>query len=296
VLTDGSVALWDSGNARVNLYAADGTYLTQWMPPVQGFSTSDNAVVALADGGLALRAFVRDTTLTREALGRVAWFRFDASGTLRDTVLAPFYGDPPQNLIASMEGNTSSSPVPFLARPVSALDHRGHVVGSPGSPFVVYLHTENGLRRIERELPRVAVSSTEQEQRRALMTWNMRRTDPKWTWNGPAIPDEKPPVIDLEPALDDQLLVSIGTPSEPFEPEPPRTIEGEEPRPLVTFRAPVRYELFGADARLRGRFRMPRRAQLYALRGQHAWGTALDSLDVPSLIRWRLEAPPTARP
>jgi hypothetical protein len=286
--------LWDGGNARVNVYAADGSYLTQWMPPLQGFGTSDNFLSALANGGLAMQAFVRDTTLTREALGRSAWFLFDSSGTLRDTVLAPFYGDPPRNLVARVEGSTSTRPVPFMATPQNGLDENGDVIGSPGAPYVVHLRRDGRPLRIVREIADVSVSAEEKAQRRAAVIWGMRQTDPAWTWNGPDMPDRKPPVGGVRPALDDQLLVTVGAASEPYDPEPPRPVEGQEPRPVVSFRTPTVYELFGTDGRLHGRFRMPPGATLHALRGRDAWGTVTDSLDIPYLVRWRLEEPVTA--
>lgn len=291
VLTDGRVALWDAGNSRVLLYAADGTYQTQFLPPVQGFGTSDNVVSALADGGVALQAFLRDSTLPREALGRTAWFLFDSSGRASDTVLAPIYGNPPPNLIASLKGNTSTRPVPFTANPQIGLDINGEIVGSPGAPYVIHLRHDGRPLRIEREIASVPVADEEREQRRAFVTWSMRQTDPAWSWNGPEIPNSKPPVASLQPALDDQLLVSVSSPSEPFDPEPARVVEGEAPRPLVSFRAPQVYELFGGDGQFRGRFRLPQGATLHALRGRDAWGTVIDSLDIPYLVRWRLEQP-----
>lgn len=291
VLADGRVALWDGGNSRVLIYGADGTYQTQFLPPVQGYGTSNNVVSALADGGVALRAYLRDSTLTREALGRAAWFLFDGDGRARDTVLAPFYGDPPPNLVASVEGSTSTRPVPFTPNPQTGLDAHGEVIGSPGAPYVVHLQHDGRPLRIEREIASVPVSGEERDQQRASVIWGMRQTDPAWTWNGPEIPNSKPPVVSLTPALDDQVLVSVGTASEPFEPEPPRVVEGQEPRPVVSFRAPQVYELFGGDGQFRGRFRLPQGARLHALRGRDAWGTVIDSLDIPYLVRWRLEPP-----
>lgn len=289
VITDGRLVLWDAENSRLNVYASDGTPLTSWMPPVQSFFTGGNSVSPLADGGFVMRAFVRDTTLTREAIGRGAWFRFDSSGTLRDTVLAPFYGDPPENLIATRAGSRSSQSVPFAATPQTAMGLAGQAIGSPGAPYEVYTFADGRPLRIERAISPVPVDDAERAQRREQLTWSMRRTQPDWSWNGPDIPTEKPPVIGVLPAGDGQLLVSIATPSEPFDPEPPREVEGEVPRPIVAFRSPVVYELFRADGTLRGRLRLPFGAQLFVLRGSDAWGTVVDSLDVPSLVRWRIE-------
>ncbi len=291
VLTDGRIALWDAGNSRINIYTAADSFDTQWRPPLQGYGTSNNSLLALNDGGLAMRAFVRDTTLTREALGRGAWFRFHADGTLRDTLLQPFYGDPPPSLIARREGSSSSRPVPFLPTPQASLGPDGSIIGSPGAPYVVYAASNGRPLRIERSVGRVPVPDEHRAQLREQIIWNLRMTDPAWTWDGPDMPREKAPVAGVRAMADGQLLVSVSTPSEPYEPDPPRVVEGQAPQPLVKFRSLTAYELFTADGRLRGRFTMPRGAQLHALRGDDAWGTVIDSLDIPYLVRWRLEAP-----
>ena len=295
VLTDGRVVLWDSGNSRVNLYAANGEFLTQWIPPVQQFNTGRNTVFAMVDGGVALQAFLRDSALTREALGRVAWFLFDGNGSVRDTVRAPDFDDAPPNLIAQREGSVSTRPVPFIADGQAALDRHGALVVSPGSPYLLRYEHEGQHRRVEREVRAHPVSDDEREQTRASVGWQMARTEPGWSWNGPDIPTTKPPVLALATTLDDQLLVSVSAESEPFEPEPARIVAGEEPRPVVAFRAPTTYELFAPDGSFRGRFRLPFGAQLHALRGNDAWGTVVDELDVPYLVRWTLEQPSAAR-
>jgi hypothetical protein len=289
VLTDGRVALWDGGSSRINIYGPDGEYLTQWSPPVTGYGTSNQSLGALADGRLAVTAYVRDTTLTREALGRTAWFLYDSTGTNRDTLLQPFFGEPPVNLISRVEGSVNSMGVPFMARPTSALHPSGVVVGSPAAPYVVYAQHQGQPLRIERVTTPLPVPAAEREQRREQVLYNMRRNDPAWTWNGPEIPQTKPPIIGLTTTLDGALLVSVSMPSEPFEPDAPRVVEGEVPPPQLTFRSRLAYEWFGADGSLRGRFTLPRGARLHAMRGSDAWGTVIDSLDIPYLVRWRVD-------
>ncbi len=289
VLSDGRIALWDAGASRVNVYSDTGAFLEQWMPPVQQYNTSNNSLQSATEGGLYLRAFVRDTTLTREALGRVAWFRLSASGVLLDTLLQPFYGDPPPSLIARREGSTSSRPVPFMPTPQASIRADGVVVGSPGAPYVVYAEHNGRPLRVERTLASVPVPSEELSQTREQVIWGMRLTDPQWAWDGPSMPNTKAPVRGVLIALDGQLLISVATLSEPYEPETPRVREGETPQPIVRFRAPTAYEIFAADGTLRGRLLLPLGVRLHAVRGSDAWGTATDSLDIPYLVRWRIE-------
>ncbi len=290
VFADGRLALWDAGSSRVNVYSDTGAFLTQWMPPIQQFNTSNNSLIAASDGGVYLRAFVRDTTLQREALGRAAWFRFDTAGVLRDTILHPFYGEAPPNLIARVENNTSSRPVPFMPTPQATIHPDGFVVGSPGAPYVVYTRHANRPLRIERRITPVPVPAEELAQTRELVIWGLRLTDPKWTWDGPSMPSEKAPVRGVVTTLDGQTVVSVSTESEPFEPEPAPMREGETPRPLVKYRSATAYELFARDGRLRGRITLPHGARFLAMRGDDAWGTVTDSLDIPYLVRWRIES------
>jgi hypothetical protein len=290
VRTDGQAVLWaGAGSSRLNVYAPTDSFVTQWAAPVSGYGTSDQSLVALTDNRVAVRAYVRDSTLRREAIGRTAWFVYDASGVARDTVLQPELNDATVMLIARNAGSASSRPVPYQPRPVAALLLDGTVAWSPGTPYVVHGRHEGKPLRIERDARALPVTDTEREQLRAQVIWGMRQTDPNWIWDGPDIPSTKPAVRDVTISLDGQYLVHVSTASEPFEPEPPRVVEGETPRPLVRFRSPTTYELFSADGAMRGRFTLPRGATVHAVRGDDVWGTVTDDDDVPYLVHWRLQ-------
>jgi len=296
VRSDGRAVLWDgAGNSRLNVYAPSDSFVTQFTSPVTGYSTSNQSLLALRNDRVAVRAYVRDTTLTREALGRTAWFVYDADGALTDTIVQPDLGAPSVMLIARSANGTSSRPVPYQPRPVAALHPDGVVAWSPGNPYVLHARFDGRPLRIERTLRAIAVSDAERSQLREQVIWGMRMTDPAWTWDGPDIGSTKPAVQDVSTTLDGQYLVRVSTPSEPFEPDPPRAVEGQPPRPLVRFRSPTTYELFSADGALRGRFTLPRGATVHAVRGDDVWGTVTDDDDVPYLVRWQLQ-PATARP
>jgi len=289
VLTDGRVALWDAGSSRINIYSADGEYLDQWRPPVTGFMTSSQSLTTLTDGRMAASALLREASHIHDPLGRAAWFVYDAAGTLRDTLLQPIFGDPSANLPSRRAGDGNSMPVPFLPRSTTVLHPQGFVVGSPAAPYVVFLQQPGALRRIERVTTPWTVPDAERAQRRQQVVYYMRRNDPGWTWNGPEIPQYKPPLNGIMTTLDGALLVSVSTPSELFEPDPPAVAAGEVPPPVLTFRSRRTFEWFDADGTLRGRFTLPLSARLLAMRGRDAWGTVNDSLDIPYLVRWRIE-------
>jgi hypothetical protein len=289
VRSDGHAVLWDGAGSRLNVYAPSDAFVTQWTAPVSGYGTSDQSLVALTDNRVAVRAYVRDTTLRREAIGRTAWFVYDAAGVVRDTVLQPEFNDATVMLIARNDGSASSRPVPYQPRSVSALLLDATVAWSPGTPYVVHGQYEGKPLRIERDTRTLTVSDEERRQLREQVIWGMRMTDPAWTWDGPEIAATKPAVQEVLVTLDGQYLVRVGTPSEPYDPDPPRPVEGQPPRPLVRFRSSTAYELFAADGALRGRFTLPRGATVHAVRGDDVWGTVLDDDDVPYLVRWRLQ-------
>lgn len=51
----------------------------------------------------------------------------------------------------------------------------------------------------------------------------------------------------------------------------------------------TRWDVFAPDGRFRGRLEVPPRTRVYAVSEHHAWGVALDDLDVPFVQRWSLE-------
>ncbi len=292
VLTDGRTVIWDgAGNSRLNVYSAADSFLTQWTSPITGFNTSTQSLLPLFDGRLSVRAYVRDTSLEREALGRTAWFVYDADGGMRDTISNPAPNEQSIMLVARQEGSVSSRPVPYQPNSVAALHPDGFVAWGPGEPYVLHARHAGRPLRIERSAAPIPVTDEERSQTREQVIWGMRMTDPAWTWDGPDIPDRKPAVRGLLVTLDGQYLVSVSTPSEPFEPDPPRVVEGQTPQPQVRFRSRTAYEIFAADGTLRGRFTLPFGAAVHALRGNEVWGSVTDEDDVPWLVHWTLEAP-----
>ncbi len=56
--------------------------------------------------------------------------------------------------------------------------------------------------------------------------------------------------------------------------------------------APIVWDVFGADGRLRGSVTTPAFVRLDAVSGNQAWGVAIDDFDVPYVVRFQLEAAP----
>ena len=63
----------------------------------------------------------------------------------------------------------------------------------------------------------VPVAAAERADEEARARWNMRQTQPDWTWNGPTIPDRKPPFRGLYVGKDGRIWVMVHQPGEPRE-------------------------------------------------------------------------------
>lgn len=294
VRTDGHAVLWDgAGNSRLNVYTPTDSFVTQWPAPIAGFHTASQSLIALRDNRVAARGYVRDIALTREVLGRPAWFVYGEQGVIMDTLPQPAARDASIMLVARSDNGVGSRAIPYQPTPAAALHPEGFVAWGPGAPYVLYTRLAGRPLRIERSVAAIPVPDAERVQTRAEVIWGMRTTDPAWSWDGPDIPRTKPPVLALSVTLDGQYLVSVSTPSEPYAPDPPRVVDGQPPRPLVRFRSRTMHELFLADGTLRGRFTMPFSAIVHAVRGDDVWGTVTDDDGVPYLVHWRLAAAPT---
>jgi hypothetical protein len=105
-------------------------------------------------------------------------------------------------------------------------------------------------------------------------------------WNGPEIPNQKPPILDLATGLDGRIWVQLSAESEAYEPEVPNDARGPVP-PTVKFRPKEKlWDVFEPDGRYAGRLRAPREYSLFARRGNHAWGVARDENDIPVVVRF----------
>ena len=110
-----------------------------------------------------------------------------------------------------------------------------------------------------------------------------------WTWDGPDVPESKPPYGALSVGIDGRIWVSLSVESESFEPDPPPPTQ-TNPSPLVKFRAKERrWDVFEPDGRYVGRAIGPRLFTPYAMRGNNMWGVLRDEDDVPAIVKLRVD-------
>ncbi len=285
VLSDGRLALWDAQNARISFFSADGDFEKAWVVP-GGFSSNDG----LRSDALGALYLVRPVTppTDTEILGRMGLVRLGAEGAWTDSLVPPALPANALVYIASGGGNTSASNARYSPRFIWAWHPDGHFVSVSSGTYVIESSRPGRALRIERDAAAIAVSDDERALEQETITANLRRNVPDWTWNGPALPDRKPPVRGLSVARDGRIWVRVATPSELI-PEAERESQRPDGPPPARFREPPVYEVFTRDGRFLGRVALPLRAQFVEAEGDSVWYLERDVDGLPAVVRARVE-------
>jgi hypothetical protein len=142
--------------------------------------------------------------------------------------------------------------------------------------------------RIVRDAPVIPIPDDERAWDQEQITFQLRSNQPNWTWTGPDIPSEKPPVAGLSVARDGRIWVRVATPSEPI-PASERDEQLPNRRPVSRFRDPLEYEVFEKDGTFLGRIRFPHRATWMEADGNLVWYLQRDDDGLPAIVRARIE-------
>jgi hypothetical protein len=295
VRADGKLAVWDAGNGRINLYAANGDYETTWKL-TSGFFTS-RAVTSDTANNVYIRASVRrDST---KPFGVTGYIRFGPDGIATDSLVPPAIGPEPKNLTASTKSMSVSYGIPYFPSRQWTFSPHGYFVAGPGDPYVLYALPPNGKPvKIERASEPVAVDPADKAEARETTLFGMRQSFPEYQWSGPDIPDHKPAYRALTVDMDGRIWVNVSQPSEKIpESELPEAAPvvsagtrggSPPPRPRRTWREPTAYDVYAPTGVYLGHVEAPPRTTLYRMRGNQVWGVTLDSLDLPTVTRYRV--------
>lgn len=298
VLSDGRVLLRDPGNARINVYSPEGATLGSW-PIRGGWFTSDPLFRDTAD-----HVYHRTTFNEGAADEGDRWLgllRFDPSGEVVDSLRAPDTGFEAPVLDVSTERIRMRNSVPFSATEEWTFSPLGYFVHGVGDRYAVDLHRPEGVLRLARDVGPVSVDPDERANQEERTTHNMRRVDPSWRWNGPSIPDVKPPWKDVMADADGRIWVQLSRPGERI-PEGELAEEGggvrilggggpSEPAPPSRWREPVVWDVFEPDGRYLGEVRAAEGMSHWpvpVIRGDRVYAVMRDEMDVQYLVRYRL--------
>jgi hypothetical protein len=287
---DSGLAIWDPQNARISFLDPAGAYRTSWRTPT-GFFTS-NALVTDRSGTFFLR---RPVTPPREGeiLGRMGLVRLKVDGTLGDSLVPPDLKVPGEEYVAVGKSgggqSRSSMSSTYASQYYWGWHPAGYFVVADGGNYRVIL-SPPGKRPVEihRDVPRVPIATEERDEEHARITYSMRRTDPSWSWSGPALPSVKAPVLGLFVARDGRIWVQVAVPSERI-PLSDLTISRDKAAPVMHFRTPLAYDVFEPDGRFLGRIGFPQRTRLVEARGDLVWALGRDADDLPAVIRFHIQ-------
>lgn len=287
VLPDGRLLVRDPGNARIAVYGSDGEPLDSWIVR-GGFTTSRPLYVDRE--GRAWYMLLLDPAADL-ADWRMGLLRLSPAGEPIDTVPAPVSEHRDAFLEARREGGVSRTSVPFTPRFSWTVNADGGWVTALSTDYRLEVHRpEGGVLRLEREWTPVPVDPAEKRAHEERVTRNMRSGLPTWRWNGPPIPDAKPPFQSIHPARDGRiwvLLHDVGRMVEEARPDP----RGDGVIPEV-WRDRVRFDVFEADGRFLGTVRAPDGLTVFpepVIRGDTVWALTRDELDVQRVVRYRVD-------
>ncbi len=291
VMPDGRIALRDPGNARIQFFHPTGEPAGS-IRIRGGFFTSSPMVVD-SQGSLYTQILVDPEADVAD--WRIGVVRYTPEGEPADTFPRPQYAFDPPTIEArrtSEGGGTSVSVngVPFAPGRHTVFSSLGYWIGGVTTDYNVDVHRPGGtVLRISRSWEPVAVQGGEKSNTEARATYNMQRMLPSWRWNGPPIPDEKPPYRDLLVGEDGRIWVLLSRPGERIEgvEEP-----GPDEAPPRRWREPVVFDVFEPDGTYLGQVRAPDGFQTYptpVFRRDRAWAIIEDDFEVQYLTRFRIE-------
>ena len=290
VLSDGRILVRDPGNARIQVYAPDGEALDTW-PIRGGFNTSQPFHLTHADEVHSLILLDTDADVSEWTFGMV---RIGPDGVPGDTLMPPDIGYEAPTLEArEQDGDNNSvsiSSVPFSPSEDWTIHPAGYFVHGLSTEYRFTVLRPDQPIRVERTYEAAPVTRGERAEEEAHMTRDMRFTQPSWRWNGPAIPDLKPPFSDLYAGRDGriwvqvhQTAVDVGDPL--YDPRDPDALEDR-------WHEPVTFDVFESDGTYAGRVFTPMgfRTSPSPIFGEtHVWATTRDDFGVQRVVRFRIE-------
>ncbi len=294
-LRDGRLLVRDPGNGRISLFDPNGTYREQWWHR-GGISTSRRYYVDRDGRTCTIVVLNADAGIAEWRQGLA---RYDTAGAVLDTLPAPRWDFEEADLVALQDGIPSLTLVPFTPKDSWTYSPLGYIVGGLSTEYRIDLfRVDEPLLRIEREWMPVAVKPEESEERRRRLTAEFVQEVGPWTWNGPPIPDTKPPFRNVFASWEGDIWVMVSQEGRATMTEAEARLEDQRSDlPLLRFREPVAFDVFGPDGRFMGHVRTRLSVQERPepiIRGDTVWAVVRDEMDVATIVRYQVVFP-TAR-
>jgi hypothetical protein len=290
VLSDGRVVVRDPGNARLQVFSADGSESWEW-PVVRGGFVLSTPLWQDREDNVYL--FVILNTEADFGDWETGLARIGPDGIPGDTIPDPDTGFEAPTVEARNENSATMYRVPWAPGESSAFHPGGYHVHGISNRYAINFHKPDGVLQVQRNAEPVPVQSGERALRERRIQRNMRRLEPGWDWNGPGIPENKAPFSEILVTRDGRVWVQVPQPAvEEENPDHDPREEGSEP---TRWREPLAFDVFGDDGTFFGRVHMPEGFSAYpmVIDGDHVWGVVEDDLGVQRVVRFAvtLDAP-----
>jgi len=291
LLPDGRLVLRDPGNGGIAVFTPEGGHAALWPLPQGGnWSTSEKLHVDTAGTTYTYVLLDYEADIVDWEYG---YARYGPDGTVMETLSIPTWDYDEQQVVARREGSSSTRKVPFTPEVQVGFSRLGYLVGGLSTDYRIDLFRPEGVLRIERAWEPVPVTGEESSEMRRYVEEGLRRNYPGWRWNGPGIPETKPPFSGILVGDDGRIWVQLHTTAVAYRSEAEALEEERRTnRPQRRFREPIRFDVFEPDGRYLGQVRVPddfRMTPQPVLRGNYVWAVTRDELDVPRVVRYRLE-------
>ncbi len=294
VLSDGRVLVRDPGNARVQVYSPQGEPLDTWRPGFVGW-TSTRMIVDTLDR-IHTQIYLNpdaDPANRRRALAQVL-----PDGTLSDTLVMPSAGYRPLRLEARMESDDgrmgyAEIQVPWSPSEMANYSRFGYWVHGISTDYVFTLLRSEGPVRIEKVYDPVRLTPGERDQGETWATRAMLSNDPTWRWNGPSLPEFKPPYRGLYPGEDGTVWVLVSQPG--FRRDNPDYDPTDPDSPSDEWLEVVGFDVFEEDGTYLGPVKVPEEFRFGWLRTVFSRNWVLAAVPgeygVPTVVKFRVVSP-----
>ena len=188
-------------------------------------------------------------------------------------------------------GGTSRywSPVPFGPRAFWAVHSSGQLIRAMSADYAVDLIRSDGsVLRMGRAHEPIPVQAGERNSSESSVTAGMRARAPDWQWNGPRIPDNKPPFKGVFPGRDGRIWVWLSTPGvETVNPNYDPSVRSSS---ATRWSEGVSFDVFEADGSYLGRVDAPDgfRPSPTVFGEDAVWAVTRDELGVQRVVRYQI--------
>ena len=288
-ISNSRVLVRDPANGRVQLF---------------GLETGENEEWKYLPSGVFM-----NTPLYQDDQGRVyvditeeeqRFIVMDSDGTQIDTISPPTapadFDDGKYSMSARGESGdrwiSVGATVPFSPDWYWTVHPTGHFLSALSTAYLINLEQDSGVLRIERNHTPVAVPDDERDRHEQRIVGRMRQVDAGWSWDGPAIPNHKPPFRGLRAGKDGRIWVRLWTEGQRVANE--EHDPGNPESAPFTWVEPLRYDVFEADGTYLGAVVPPEGFSPSAppvFGRSFVWAVERDDLGVQRVVRYRIALP-----